>query len=452
MGAMQSSDPSDSPDGRPRSDDVVGVVSPALPERDPVPVPRGQTFAALHVRNYRYFFLGQAVSLAGTWMQSVALAWLVLQLTASATWLGLSVALQTLPVLLLGPYAGVLVDRVDKRRLLVGTQSAAGLLALLLGLLTVSGRITLVGVLVLSLAFGAVNSLDNPARQSFIREMVPERLVRNAVTLNSVVVNASRAVGPAVGGVLIATLGVGVCFLVNAASFLAVIAAYLLMHAADLRPTEPAPRAPGQLRAGLAYVRSEPDLLVPLLMMALVGTLTYEFQVSLPALATGTFGEGATSLGWITSAMGLGAVVGGLVSASRSATGIRPMTMSATAFGLATALTAVAPSVQTAAAALLLVGAASVWFLSVGNATLQIAAAPQMRGRVMALWAVAFLGTTPIGGPVVGWVAEHTGPRWALLVGASAAILAALLGALVLRRRAQSPVGSVDRNSISPGK
>jgi MFS family permease len=304
-----------------------------------------------------------------------------------------------------------------------------------MGVLTVRGDVTMAWVLALSLLLGLVNTMDNPARQAFIREMVPTAFIRNAVTLNSVVVNASRAVGPAVGGLLIAAFGVGVCFLVNAASFVAVIVAYLSMNAAQLRPSDPTPRAPGQLREGLAYVRRTPDLFVPLLMMALVGTLTYEFQVSLPALTTGTFGEGATSLGWVTAAMGVGAVVGGLVSASRSATGIRPMTLSAAAFGTATALTALAPTVQLAAASLLLVGASSVWFLSVGNATLQLTAAPQMRGRVMALWAVAFLGSTPVGGPLIGWIAEHASPRWALGIGALAALAASVLGMLVLRRR-----------------
>ena len=437
MGAMTSPEPEPHPP----------ATDPPLPAPDGPPAPyavpprlssagaTARTFAALSVPNYRRFFSGQAISLTGTWMQSVALAWLVLQLTGSATWLGLAVALQTLPILLLGPYAGVLVDRVDKRRLLVGTQSAAALLALVLGVLTVRDVVTMPWVLLLSLALGLVNSLDNPARQAFVREMVPEHLVRNAVTLSSVVVNASRAVGPAVAGVLIAGLGVGVCFLVNAASFVAVIAAYLLMDTSELRPSTPAPRAPGQLRQGLAYVRRTRDLFVPLLMMALVGTLTYEFQVSLPALVTDTFGEGATSLGWTFAAMGIGAVVGGLVSASRHATGIRPLVASSTAFGTATAITALAPTVQVAVASLLLVGAASVWFLSIGNATLQVTAQPQMRGRVMALWAVAFLGTTPVGGPLVGWVAEHVSPRWALGVGAGAALVAAALGASVLRRR-----------------
>jgi MFS family permease len=388
-----------------------------------------RTFVSLRTPNYRRFFVGQALSLTGTWMQSVALAWLVLQLTGSATWIGVAIALQTLPILLLGPYGGVVVDRVDKRRLLVGTQTAAAAQALLLGALTVAGDVTLGWVLVLSLVLGLINAVDNPGRQAFVREMVRGDDVRNAVTLNAVVVNVARAVGPAVAGVLIATAGTGVCFLVNAASFAAVIVAYLRMDPAALTPSEPTPRAPGQLREGLAYVRRTRELLVPLLMMALVGTLTYEFQVSLPALATQTFGTGAVGLGWITAAMGFGAVAGGLAVAGQHRTGTSVMVTAATAFGGSVLLVAVAPTVQAAAAALVVVGAASVWFLSSGNATLQMTAAPEMRGRVMALWAVAFLGTTPLGGPLVGFIAEHAGARWALALGAGAALIAAAFGA-----------------------
>jgi len=396
------------------------------------------TFSSLAVRTYRTFFIGQVVSLTGTWMQSVALAWLVLALTHSASWLGVAVALQTIPVLLLGPYGGVVVDRVRKRPLLVATASMAAVQALLLAWLTLSGRATLAWVLALSVLLGLVNVLDNPGRQAFVREMVPDDLVRNAVTLNSVLVNVARAVGPAVAGVLIAAADVGVCFLVNSASFLAVILAYLVMDPRTLTPTKPAPRAPRQLREGLAYVRRTPELLLPLVMMALVGTLTYEFGVSLPALATQTFSTGASALGWITAAMGCGAVVGGLVSAGRQITGIAPMAMAATAFGLTVLATALAPTVPLAAAALVLVGACSVWYLSVGNATLQMTARPQLRGRVMALWTVAFIGSTPVGGPIVGFVAQHAGPRWALGLGAAAALLAAAVGTAAVRRR--SPV------------
>ena len=400
---------------------------------------RSRTFASLDNANYRRFFLGQAVSLTGTWMQSVAQAWLVLELTHSATWLGLAVALQFLPVLFLGPYGGVLVDRVGKRRLLIATQMAAAAQALTLAALTMTGTVTLTWVLALSLGLGLINVLDNPGRQAFVREMVTNEQVRNAVSLNSVLVNVARAVGPAVAGVLIATVGVGPCFLVNAVSFVAVIFAYLLMDPAQLSVVEPVGRAPGQVREGLRYVRRTPQLLIPLLMMALVGTLTYEFQVVLPALATQTFDGGARSYGLITAAMGVGAVIGGLVSAGRRATGIAPMVLASATFGATDLLTAVSPTVGLAALSLVAVGAASVWFLSTGNATLQMVSAPEMRGRVMALWAVAFLGSTPIGGPIVGWVAEHAGPRWALALGAVAALIAAAMGAAVLRRRRPCP-------------
>ena len=399
---------------------------------------RQRTFASLANPNYRKFFIGQAVSLTGTWMQSVALAWLILQLTGSATWLGIAIALQTLPVLLLAPYGGLLVDRLDKRRLLIATQAVATTQALALGLLTVTGQVTMAWVLVLSVALGLVNAVDNPGRQAFVREMVPADLVRNAVSLNSVLVNVARAVGPATAGVLIAVAGVGVCFLVNAASFVAAIGAYLVMDRARLTPTEPVVRGPGQLRDGLRYVRGTPLLLVPLVMMALVGTLTYEFQVVLPAFALDTFAGSATSLGIMVSAMGLGAVIGGLASASRHTTGIRAIASASTAFGLTTGITALAPSVATASACLVVVGAASIWFLSTGNATLQMEAAPEMRGRVMALWTVAFIGSTAIGGPLMGLVAEQAGPRWALAVGAIAAIAAAGIGAIAIRRRAMA--------------
>lgn len=402
---------------------------------------RARTFAALANPNYRKFFFGQAVSLTGTWMQSVALAWLILQLTGSATWLGIAIALQTLPVLLLAPYGGLLVDRLDKRHLLITMQTIATAQALALGLLTVTGHITMAWVLVLSVALGAVNAIDNPGRQAFVREMVPADLVRNAVSLNAVLVNVARAVGPAVAGVLIATIGVGVCFLVNAASFVAAIGAYLIMDRAGLTPTEPVVRGPGQLRDGLRYVRRSPLLLVPLVMMALVGTLTYEFQVVLPAFATETFLGSASSLGVMVSAMGLGAVIGGLLSAGRHTTGIRAIALASAAFGVTTAITAFMPSVATASACLVAVGATSIWFLSTGNATLQLAAAPQMRGRVLSLWTVAFIGSTAVGGPLMGLVAEYAGPRWALAVGAAAALAAAGIGAAALvRLRGQQPL------------
>jgi MFS family permease len=395
---------------------------------------RLRTFAALSSPNYRKFFFSQAVSLTGTWMQSVALAWVVLQLTDSATWLGLAIALQSLPILLFSPYAGLLVDRMDKRRLLIATQFAAAAQALTLGILMATDSITLEWVLTLSLGLGLINAIENPGRQAFVREMVPVGLVRNAVSLNSVLVNVARAVGPAIAGVLIATIGLASCFFINSATFFVAILAFVSMTHSELTPTVPVPRGPGQLRDGLRYVRSDMHLLVPLIMMAIVGTLTYEFQVSLPALATKTFGGGAASIGLLTAAMGSGAVIGGLLSASRHTSGIGTMVYAAIAFGASVFLVVLSPTLTFAAIALIPVGAASIWFLSTANTTLQINAEPQMRGRVMALWAVAFIGTTPVGGPIIGFIAENAGPRWALSLGAIAALSAAALGAGALMK------------------
>lgn len=403
---------------------------------------RTRTFASLSRGNYRKFFFSQAVSLTGTWMQSVATAWLVFQLTGSATWLGLAIAFQSLPILLLGPYGGLLVDRMDKRRLLIGTQIVAGAQALALGVLMVTGAMTLGWVLALSLGLGLINAIENPGRQAFVRDMVPAEMVRNAVSLNSVLLNVARAVGPAIAGVFIATTGLAACFFVNSATFLVAIGAFATMKRSELTPTESVPRGPSQLREGLRYVRRDPYLLIPLVMMAMVGTLTYEFQVSLPALATGTFGGGPASIGAITAAMGVGAVIGGLLSAGRTTSGIRTMVFAAVAFGAAVLLVAVAPTLHLAAVALVPVGACSIWFLSTANSTLQLTAVPQMRGRVMALWTVAFLGTTPVGGPIIGIIAEHAGPRWALALGAAAALSAAGLGAAALTRLSRPGAGA----------
>ena len=403
---------------------------------------RRRTFSSLDNPNYLKFFIAQAISLTGTWMQSVAMAWLVLELTNSATWLGLTIALQFVPILLLGPYGGVLIDRLDKRKLIIGTNCAAAVQAVAIGVLYQTHHATLPVVLTLTLLLGMTNVLDNPARQSFVREMVKDDQVRNAVSLNSVLVNVARAIGPALAGVLIATVGLGSCFFVNAASFLAVIIAYSIMDTSLLTPSEPVVRAPGQLREGLRYVRGMPGLFIPLVMMAIVGTLTYEFQVTLPSLAAQTFGTGAINFGLVTSAMGVGAIAGGLASASRSHYGIKPLTTAVFAFGVTDLLVALAPNIELASVALVAVGAASIWFLSTGNATLQMNAAPEMRGRVMALWAVAFLGTTPIGGPIVGFIAQSWGARWAIAIGAVSAILAGVLGLFALRRHETTPTPS----------
>jgi MFS family permease len=400
----------------------------------PLDALRRQTFASLSAPNYRRFLGGQAVSMAGTWMQTIAQSWLVLQLTGSATAVGLVVALQTLPILLFGPYAGVVVDRLDKRRLMIVLLAMMAAQALVLGVLTATGAVQLWQVYVLAFLLGAVSSVENPARQTFVLELVGPDNLRNAVSLNSVLVNVARAVGPALAGIVIATGGMALCFLLNAASFAAVIGSLLRLDLTALTPSAPAPRAPGQLREGLAYVRRTPTLAVPLLAMAFIGCLAFEFQVVLPIVASETFAGDASTYGFLTAAMGVGAVVGGLCMAAWGRTGMWSLAAAAAAFGLAMLATSLAPTLAFALVGMGLVGAASVAFQSTGNSTLQLASAPHMRGRVMALWAVAFLGSTPIGGPIAGFVSQHFGGRAGLALGAAACLVAAALTALVARQ------------------
>ncbi len=392
------------------------------------------TFAALSVPNYRRYYAGQSISMIGTWMQMTAQAWLVLSLTHSSTWLGVVVALQTLPVLFLGPYGGVIADRVDKRKLMIALQSAMGVQALALGLLTVAGVVTVWEIGVLAALLGLNNAFENPARQSFMLELVGPEHLRNAVSLNSVLVNVARTIGPAVAGVLIATVGDGVCFLVNAGSFVAVVVSLTTMERTALSPTQPTPRARGQLREGLRYIRTTPQLAVPLLMMGVAGCLTYEFQVTLPVMADRGLNVGATGFGFMTASMGLGAVVGGLMVAARGKTGLRPLVLAASGFAVAMTMATLAPNLGFELVALALAGAASISFMSTGNSTLQLNAAPEMRGRVMSLWFVAFQGSTPVGGPIVGWLMAVTGPRAGLGLGAVTVLLVALGGLVALRR------------------
>jgi MFS family permease len=392
------------------------------------------TFSSLRVPNYRLYFTGQSISLAGTWMQMTAQSWLVLTLTHSSTDLGFVLALQTLPILLLAPYGGVVADRVDKRRLMVVLQIAMGVQALALGLLTVAGAVRFWEVCLLAVILGLNNAFENSARQAFVREMVGPDELRNAVTLNSVTVNAARAVGPAIGGVLIATVGIGICFLINAGSFAAVVTSLLVMDRAALRPSPPAGRAPGQLREGLRYARRTPTIAIPLAMMSLVGLLAYEFPVTLPVLAERTFHGGAEAYGFMTAAMGIGAVIGGLFTAARGRTGLRSMIIASAGFGVAILVTAVAPVIGLAYVALLFAGWASVSFIAIGNSTIQLSAAPDMRGRVIALWQVAFQGTTPIGGPAVGLIIALSGARAGLAAGGAACLVAGAGGLLLARR------------------
>ncbi len=399
-----------------------------------------RTFFSLGIWNFRLYFVGQAISLSGTWMQTIGQSWLVLQITGSGTALGLVTALQFLPILILGPWGGVIADRFPKRTILYGTQSAAGVLALVLGILVATGSVRLWMVAVLALCLGLVNTVDNPARQTFVFEMVGKEQIQNAVSLNSVLVNIARVVGPAMAGILIASVGMASCFLVNAASYIAVLIALRMMRAGQLQPAPLVARAGGQLRDAFRYVRSTPVLRNALLMMAIIGTLSYEFQVVLPLFAQFTLGGGAGTYASLTVAMGLGSVIGGLYTASRKTVVPGMLVNAALLFGVVILAAAVAPNLMFAMAALFLVGVFSINFLSLGNATLQLESVPEMRGRVMALWAVAFLGSTPIGGPIVGWIGEYAGPRWGLVVGGLAALTAGALGFRNLGRKGASPI------------
>ena len=394
------------------------------------------TFRSLRSRNYRLYFVGQTVSVSGTWMQSVALGWLVLRMTGSGTWLGLVIACQFLPMLVLGPFGGVIADRVEKRRFLMVTQALAGALALALGVLVATGSAQLWMVFAFAFTGGVVNAFDTPARQTFVFEMVGPELLPNAVTLNSVLMNGSRIVGPAIAGVLIATVGLAPCFIINGVSYLGCIVALVLMRPSELTQVEPRPREKGQLRDGFRYVWANPALRTPLLLMAAVGTLTYEFQISLPLVARFTFGAGAGGYGLMTSAMAMGAVMGGLVVANRARASRRKLGIAGVVFGTLVLVASLMPTIGAMVLWLPLVGAASVAFISMSNTNLQLAAAPDMRGRVMALYSVAFLGSTPVGGPIVGWVGQTIGPRAALVLGGVTAVSASLIAWRSLNRPA----------------
>jgi MFS family permease len=428
---------------------------------DAAPVARGpmssvrgwthRTFSSLKLRNYRLYFIGQGISLSGTWMQSVGQSWLVLKLTGSGSALGITMALQFLPVLIFAPYGGVLADRFSKRRLLYFTQSAAAVLALTLGTLVATDVVRLWMVYALAFSLGLVNSLDNPVRQSFVHEMVGAETLRNAVTLNALEVNLSRAIGPALAGAIIVSVGIAPCFFVNGFSFVAVLVCLYLMKGGELQPTTPVKAAKGQIRQGFAYVRANPLILDVLIMMAIVGTLTYEFNVTLSLLAKFTFHGSAGTFALLTSATGVGAVIGGLWTAGRRTAAIGGLTAASFAFGASTLAVAVAPTIHVAVLGMIVVGAFSIVFTSLTNTILQLEAAPAMRGRVMSLWTVAFLGSTVVGAPVVGWVGEHVDPRWALAVGGIAALIAGAVGLLACRsgRCTPAPEHAVEPPSMT---
>lgn len=389
--------------------------------------------ASLRVRNFRLFAIGQLVSLSGTWLQITAQDWLVLGLSDdSATALGLVTALQFSPVLLLTLYGGVLADRFDKRRLLLILQTAMMVLAATLGLLVISGRVELWHVYVFAALLGVAQAVEMPTRQSFVSELVGVDNLPNAVALNAATFNLARISGPALAGVLIAVAGTGGAFLINALSFVAVLAGLLAMRPAELQRTPKRPRTPGQLREGLAYVRHRPDLLLVIALVSVLGTLGMNFVVTLPLLARVEFGVGPASFGLLTTAFATGALIGALAATRRRT---RPTSttvlVSAAAFGVMEIAVGFAPSFWVAALLLVPTGGFLIAHNTAANARVQLGADPALRGRVMALFMLVFLGGTPIGSLVIGAVSGAYGAPAGLVLGGSAVVVAAAVLAVI---------------------
>lgn len=394
-------------------------------------------FASLRVRNYRLFASGQVVSLSGTWMQRVAQDWLVLDLSHnSGTAIGLTTGLQFAPVLFFGMYGGVIADRYNKRRVLIITQVAMGLLALGLGLLDLSGAVALWHVYALAFALGIASAIDAPARQAFVTELVGPSLLANAVGLNSATFNTARVLGPAVAGVLIAASGTAWVFLINAASFVAVIAGLMAMRDAELFRGKPAARRKGAVREGLRYVRGKPELVAITGLVAVVGTFGFNFQLTSALLTKNVFHHGAGSYGLISAVYAFGALLGALAFARRGRAGRRRLVfLAGAAYGLIEVLAGLMPTYWSFFAILIPFGFATLTLSTAANTTVQLAAAPSMRGRVMAFYLIVFLGGTPIGSPFIGWIAEVAGPRWSLITGGLASAAAAVVAALYLARQ-----------------
>jgi MFS family permease len=398
------------------------------------------TFRSLRHRDFRIYFAAQAISFTGTWLQLVAQTLLVLRLTDSGTALGLLTAIQFAPTMVLGAWAGVVIDRHDKRRLMTITTSVMLVAALTLGVLVLTDAVTLTWVYALAAVLGLANTFDNPARRSLVNDLVPADEVSNAVSLNSTLVTSARIIGPALAGLLVTTVGIGWCFVVNGLSFLAPLVGIWRMSSSAFTSTPPVERARGQLRAGLRYAWSVDDLRIPLLVMAVVGTLTFNYQVTLPLLAERELGGSASLYTLLTTVFGVGSLIGSLRMARRSTIDTAFVGMSAVVLGVSSLVLAVAPNLPVALVSLLVAGHAGIGVLSGGNAVLQIVAEPAMRGRVLALFTVVFLGSAPIGGPIAGSVAETYGTSVAIGAGAVASVLAGL--AVLVRLRRQGAVGA----------
>lgn len=408
--------------------------------------PRG--FAALHHRNFRLYLMGQVLSQAGTWMQTVAMGWLVLKVTGSGGMLGLVSAAQFTPTLLFGAFAGTLADRHSRWHMLQITQILAAVITTALGVMVVTDTISVWSLFVLAAAFGTVNAFDMPIRSSFVYELVGPDDITSAVGIGSTTNNVARIIGPGAAGVLIAAFGLAVPFFVNGVSFLAVTIALLLMRQSEFVPKVPVKREKGQIREGIKVVWADSRLRTPMLMTVVIGMLAYENQISLPLFAKYTFDKEATGYGILSSVMGVGSVVGGLLIARFGRATHKRLGFAAAFLGGSMLLAAVMPTFWTMSAALLLVGAGSVAFITMNSATLQLTSPVEVRGRVMALYITAIIGTTPIGGPIIGWIGQQIDPRATYITGGLACLLTAAFAWPSLRRSTEEVLSEEEEEAI----
>lgn len=395
-------------------------------------VPDTSTFRSLRHRNFRLFFIGQLISQTGTWMMMIVQTLLVLSLTKSGITLGLVTAFQFGPVLLLGAWAGAIADRADKRKLLMTVQALAMVQSTALGLAVLAGWASIPVIFSLAAVQGVLTAFDNPARRAFVVEMVPTEDISNAVSLNSAIMTGSRVVGPAIAGGLVLWVGYGWPFILNAVTYVAVLVGLLLMRPSELNRSAPMAKAEGQVREGLRYIRSEPMLFVPMVMMAIIGTFAFNFSVTVPLLVNGPLSGGTTTFTLLFSVMSLGSLVGALITARRTEMTSRQLVVAAGAFGLTMLLLAASPSLGFAFPAAILLGLASIVFMTSSTAIVQVLAGPEYRGRVLAIQGMVFLGSTPIGGPLVGWASDVGGPRAGVALGGIACLVAAAYGAKAL--------------------
>jgi MFS family permease len=391
------------------------------------------TFRSFEIRNFRLFYGGQFVSQIGNWLTMVGLTLFVLRLTDSGIAVGALAAFQFGPVLVIGAWAGLVADRVDKRRLLLITQSLAMLQSFALAALAFTGDPPLASIYGVALLGGCIVAFDNPARRSFVNELVPETHLNNAVSLNTAIMTSSRIFGPALAGLLVSTVGYGWCFGLDGLTYFAVLYGLWRIDASVLLRGPLTQRAKGQVRAGLGYARTAPELWIPLMMMAIIGTFTYNFQVVMPLLVKHTFHAGDGTFTLLYSVLSIGSVVGALLGARREEVTVRTVIVSAIAFAASMSVFALVPNLAFTFPVGAVVGATSVWFMTSSSAIIQMRTAPAMRGRVLSLQTIVFLGSTPIGGPIIGAVCELYSPRLGIAVGAAAAFAAALYGVTAWR-------------------